>query len=61
MFAFSQFDGSRALGVLTALTLLSAMLTNLIVLPAMLLSFNHSGTTSEFSSEEDNQTKEPSV
>ena len=52
MFAFSQFDGSRALGVLTALTLLSAMLTNLIVLPAMLLSFNKSGTTPEFSENE---------
>ncbi|MBM3429245.1 MAG: RND family transporter, partial [Bacteroidetes bacterium] len=32
MFAFSQFDGSRALGILTALTLLSALFTNLVVL-----------------------------
>ena len=57
MFAFSQFDGSRALGVLTALTLLSAMLTNLIVLPAMLLSFNHSVTTPEFSADEEFETE----
>lgn len=48
MFAFSQFDGSRALGILTAITLLSAMLTNLIVLPAMLLSFNKSAVTEAF-------------
>jgi len=48
MFAFSQFDGSRALGVLTALTLLSALLTNLIVLPAMLLSFNKTAVTDAF-------------
>jgi predicted RND superfamily exporter protein len=52
MFAFSQFDGSKALGILTALTLLSAMLTNLIVLPAMLLSFQKSGTTDDFKRKE---------
>jgi hypothetical protein len=53
MFAFSQFDGSRALGILTALTLLSALFTNLVVLPAMLLSFQKTVTTDEF------QTPEP--
>jgi predicted RND superfamily exporter protein len=52
MFAFSQFDGSKALGILTALTLLSAMLTNLIVLPAMLLSFQKKGTTEDFERKE---------
>lgn len=55
MFAFSQFDGSRALGVLTALTLLSALLTNLIVLPAMLLSFNKSAVTEAFIEPEESE------
>jgi predicted RND superfamily exporter protein len=36
----SQFGGIRALGTLTSITLLVAMFTNLLVLPAMLLSFN---------------------
>jgi uncharacterized protein len=40
LFAFSQFGGIKALGVLTTLTLLVAMLTNLLVLPALLLSLN---------------------
>jgi predicted RND superfamily exporter protein len=47
-FAASQFEGSRALGVLTAVTLLVAMFTNLIVLPALLLSFQRSITTKAF-------------
>lgn len=49
IFAFSEFDGTRALGILTSLTLLTAMLTNLIVLPALLLSFQRSLTTKAFS------------
>jgi predicted RND superfamily exporter protein len=48
IFAFSEFDGTRALGVLTSLTLLTAMLTNLVVLPALLLSFQRSLTTKAF-------------
>ena len=40
LFGFSHFGGIRALGILTTLTLLVAMLTNLLVLPALLLSFN---------------------
>ena len=40
LFAFSQFGGIKALGVLTTITLLVAMLTNLLVLPALLLSLN---------------------
>jgi len=40
MFALSRFGGIRAMGVLTSLTLLVAMLTNLLVLPALLLSLN---------------------
>lgn len=58
MFAFSQFDGSRALGILTALTLLSALFTNLVVLPAMLLSFQKSGTTEEFLTPEPGELEE---
>ncbi len=40
MFAFSRFGGIQALGLLTTITLLIAMLTNLLVLPAMVLSLN---------------------
>jgi len=47
-FAASEFEGTRALGVLTAVTLLVAMFTNLIVLPALLLSFQRSVTTKAF-------------
>ncbi len=47
-FAASEFEGTRALGVLTAVTLLVAMFTNLIVLPALLLSFQRSITTKAF-------------
>ena len=38
MFALSQFGGTQALGMLVSLTLLVAMLTNLVVLPSLLLS-----------------------
>lgn len=48
IFVFSEFDGTRALGILTALTLFTAMLTNLIVLPAMLLSLEHHLSTKAF-------------
>ena len=40
IFAASEFGGTIALGILTSLTLLFAMLTNLIVLPALLLRFD---------------------
>jgi len=40
LFGFSHFGGIQALGVLTTITLLVAMLTNLLVLPALLLSLN---------------------
>lgn len=40
LFAFSHFGGIRALGLLTTITLLVAMLTNLLVLPSLLLSLN---------------------
>ncbi len=38
IFCFSDFGGTQALGWLTSLTLLVAMITNLILLPVMLLS-----------------------
>jgi len=37
IFSFSQFGGTKALGWLTSLTLVMAMITNLTILPAMLL------------------------
>ncbi|MBK8927455.1 MAG: MMPL family transporter [Crocinitomicaceae bacterium] len=37
MFTFSEFGGTKALGILVSLTLLVAMLSNLIVLPTLLL------------------------
>lgn len=40
IFSFSQFGGTVALGVLTSITLLIAMFTNLILLPALLLAFD---------------------
>ncbi|HAI75632.1 MAG TPA: hypothetical protein DCM08_05245 [Microscillaceae bacterium] len=40
VFTVSEFDGTVALGSLTATTLIAAMLANLIVLPALLLSFD---------------------
>lgn len=47
-FAASEFEGTRALGVLTAVTLFVAMITNLILLPALLMSFQRSVTTKAF-------------
>lgn len=40
IFTLSEFGGTVALGKLTSITLLFAMLTNLIVLPALLLQFD---------------------
>ncbi len=47
-FAASEFDGTRALGILMAVTIFVAMITNLVVLPALLLSFQRSITTKSF-------------
>lgn len=47
-FAASEFEGTRALGVLTAVTLLVAMVTNLLVLPALLLTLQKQITTKSF-------------
>jgi len=38
IFCFSGFDGTKALGWLTSLTLITATLTNLVLLPAILIS-----------------------
>ena len=40
IFVASEFGGTVALGALTSITLLMAMFTNLIVLPALLLRFD---------------------
>jgi predicted RND superfamily exporter protein len=39
IFAFSDFGGTVALGILTSITLFVAMFTNLMLLPALLLTF----------------------
>lgn len=44
VFLVSEFDGTKALGYLTALTLFLAMITNLSILPALLVRFDkHKG------------------
>lgn len=48
MFAASEFDGTRALGILVSMTLLVAMLSNLVLLPSLLLSFEKAITTKAF-------------
>ncbi|MCC5930057.1 MAG: MMPL family transporter [Cyclobacteriaceae bacterium] len=40
IFGFSQFGGTKSLGLLTSTTLLIAMFTNLILLPSLLLIFD---------------------
>jgi predicted RND superfamily exporter protein len=41
IFVFSDFGGTVALGLLTSITLICAMVTNLILLPALLLLFDN--------------------
>jgi len=48
VFTFSQFGGTQALGLLISITLLVAMITNLIVLPSLLLSLDRIVTTKSF-------------
>ena len=43
IFCFSGFGGTQALGWLTSLTLITATFTNLILLPALLISFSKKG------------------
>ncbi|MCH2199065.1 MAG: MMPL family transporter [Flavobacteriales bacterium] len=49
MFAASEFEGTRALGILVSMTLLVAMFANLVLLPSLLLSFERWITTKAFS------------
>ncbi|MEC8113848.1 MAG: MMPL family transporter [Bacteroidota bacterium] len=49
MFALSDFDGTRSLGLLVSVTLLVAMFTNLMLLPSLLMSFAQYVTTRTFS------------
>ena len=48
MFFASAFEGTRALGILVSTTLLVAMLTNLVLLPSMLLGFERYITAQTF-------------
>jgi uncharacterized protein len=48
IFIASQFGGTVALGLLVSITLLIAMLSNLVVLPALLLTLEKSITTEAF-------------
>lgn len=47
IFCFSHFGGTMALGWLTSLTLVTATLTNLILLPALLISLSKGGKDME--------------
>lgn len=40
IFSWSSFLGTRMLGILTSTTLLMAMVTNLVLLPALLMTFD---------------------
>lgn len=48
VFLFSQFGGTQALGLLISITLLIAMITNLILLPTLLLTLDKFITTKSF-------------
>ena len=48
VFTFSQFGGTQALGILISITLLVAMVNNLILLPSLLLSMDKLLTTKSF-------------
>lgn len=48
MFVFSQFGGTKGLGLLVSITILVGMITNLIILPALLLSLERKVVTKSF-------------
>ncbi|MCF8256751.1 MAG: MMPL family transporter [Flavobacteriales bacterium] len=48
IFAASTFGGTKALGLLISITLFVAMFSNLLILPALLLTFERSLTTRDF-------------
>lgn len=47
IFAFSSFGGTIALGVLTSTTLIISMFTNMLLLPALIMTFDKSGKNTE--------------
>lgn len=49
IFTFSQFGGTKALGLLVSITLFVAMFSNLLLLPSLLLTFERALTTQQFS------------
>ena len=51
IFCLSNFGGTFALGLLTSITLFGAMLANLILLPSLLLTMEHSITNKTFRTE----------
>lgn len=64
IFSFSDFGGTKALGILVTITLFTAMFSNLILLPSMLLSLEKSISNKAFKRatvriyEEENDTEE---
>ena len=53
IFTASNFGGTQALGLLVSLTLFVAMLTNLVLLPSLLLSLEKRILTKNFKESED--------
>lgn len=51
IFCLSSFGGTFALGLLTSITLFAAMLANLLLLPSLLLTMEHSITNKTFRAE----------
>ena len=49
IFAFSGFGGTQAMGVLVSITLLVALMSNLILLPSLLIGFEKRITNQSFS------------
>lgn len=48
IFAFSDYGGTQALGILVSITLLVALSSNLIILPSLLVGLEHFTTTKSF-------------
>jgi predicted RND superfamily exporter protein len=48
MFIFSQFGGTKGLGLLVSITILVGMVTNLIILPSLLLTFERNSFVKSF-------------
>jgi hypothetical protein len=48
MFVFSQFGGTKGLGLLVSITILVGMVTNLIILPSLLLTFERKSFVKSF-------------